>query len=236
MIYQLESINIVIGKIVRDLGLGDKEIPWQDVVEWVAEGLKEIEVYYQLTHKQNTIDIEEYKGELPCDFYAMVRIMGTSESQEGIDNNDYLIGDSDTTVNDTAFTTNDYKINHNIITVGFVEGTVTIQYLAFPVDTEGFPMIPDNVEFRRALFWKVAFQLGIQGHTFKNQLMNNLEYTGKKWGHAKISARAEGMMPDPMMYERLKNNWMRLVTTNNDFSKRFSNTDRPENLNLNGSY
>jgi len=68
------------------------------------------------------------------------------------------------------------------------------------------------------LFWKVAFQLGIQGHTFKNQLMNNLEYTGRKWGTAKLSARAEGMMPDPMMYERLKNHWMRLVTTNNDFN------------------
>lgn len=236
MIYKLQSINITISKIVRDLGLGDKEINWQDFVEWSAEALKAIGVYYQFTHKQVDIDIEDWKGELPCDFYAMVRIMGTSDSRYEPNNNDYLVGNSQTTVDDTSFSTNDFKINHNIITVGFQTGTITIQYLSFPVDTDGFPMVPDNDEFERALFWKSAYQLGIQGHTFKNQLMNNIDYTGKKWGRAKLSARAEGLMPDPMMYERLKNNWMRLVPTNNDFNKRFSNTDKPENLNFDGSY
>lgn len=235
MIYQLESVKITVSKIVRDLGLGDREINYQDMYEWIAEGLKEIGVSYQFTHKPATIIVEDWKGELPCDFYEMVRIMGSDQSTNSMTGNDYLIGDSQTTIDNTSNQSNNYKINHNVITVGFQTGELSIQYFAFPVDDEGFPMVPDNVEIRRSLFWKVTFQLGIQGFTFKNQLLNNLEYTGRKWGTAKLSARAEGMMPDPMMYERLKNNWLRLIPTNNDFDKYFTNTNRPENLNLDGS-
>jgi hypothetical protein len=235
MIYQLEPIQITISKIVRDLGLGDREINWEDFVEWLSEGLKEIGVYYQFTDKQESLTVTDYKAELPCDFYELIRIMGASASTLPMSGNEYLVGDTDQTITDSSFLTNDYKINHNIITVGFKTGTVTILYKGFPIDQEGFPMIPDNVEFRRALFWKVVFQLGIQGFTFKNQLLNNLEYTGRKWGTAKLSARAEGLMPDPMMYERLKNNWLRIIPTNNDFDRKFMWTNKPENLNFDGS-
>lgn len=235
MVYQLESINVVISKVVRDLGLGDKEINYQDMIEWIAEALKAIGVYSQFTHKFAEIDIEDWKGELPCDFHAMVRIMSSSESGDPITGNEYLVGDSSTTINDTSHATNDYKINHNVVTVGYQTGTLSIQYLAFPVDTEGLPLVPVNDEFKRAIFWKVAFQLGIQGHVFKNPTLNDLQYTGRMWGKAKLSARADGLMPDPMMYERLKNNWLRLIPTNNDFSNRFTNSNNPENLNLDGS-
>jgi hypothetical protein len=232
MIYKLESVHVVISKVVRDLGLGDKEINWQDMIEWLAEGLKDIGAYQQFTHKQEVLEVEDFKAELPCDFHAMVRIMDCD-----LINNRYLIGDSSTTINSTtSYGSNDYKINHNIITVGFQTGTVTIQYLAFPIDENNLPLVPDNDEFRRALFWKIAYQLGIQGYTFKNPMLNNLQYTGMKWGNAKLSARAEGNMPDPMMYERLKNGYMRLVTTTNDFENKFIKTNLPENLNLNGNY
>jgi hypothetical protein len=230
MIYKLESVHVVISKVVRDLGLGDKEINWQDIIEWVAEGLKSIGAYQQFTQKIEDIEIEDFKGELPCDFHAMIRIMTP------LIHNRYLMGDSSTTINSTANSTNDYKINHNVMTVGFQTGTVQIEYLSFPVDGTGLPLVPDDDEFRRALFWKVAYQLGIQGHTFKNPTLNNLEYTGMKWSKAKLSARAEAMMPDPMMYERLKNGYMKLVTTTNYFENKFIKTNLPENLNLNGNY
>lgn len=143
MIYKLESVRIVIGKIVRDLGLGDMEINYQDMIEWIAEGLQDIGAYYQFTHKPGTLEVEDFKAELPCDFYEMVRIMDTTVGNR-IDHNSYLIGDSQETINNTVNNSSEHKINHNIMTVGFRTGTVNIQYLAFPVDTEGFPMVPDR--------------------------------------------------------------------------------------------
>ena len=74
MIYKLTSINTIITKIVRDLGLGNQDIPYQDYIEWIAEALKQIGAYNQFEEKEDTIDIHNYSGELPCDFYKLVRL------------------------------------------------------------------------------------------------------------------------------------------------------------------
>jgi len=75
MIYKLTSINTAISKVVRDLGLGDKEIPFQDMIEWMAEGLEHIGSYYQLEEKEAIILIEDHKGVLPCDFHKSIKFL-----------------------------------------------------------------------------------------------------------------------------------------------------------------
>lgn len=75
MIYKLTSINTAISKVVRDLGLGDKEIPFQDMIEWMSEGLEHIGTYYQLEEKEAIILVEDYKGVLPCDFHKSIRFL-----------------------------------------------------------------------------------------------------------------------------------------------------------------
>jgi hypothetical protein len=75
MIYKLTSINTAISKVVRDLGLGDTEIPFQDMIEWMSEGLEHIGSYYQFTNKEAIILIEDYKGVLPCDFHESIKFL-----------------------------------------------------------------------------------------------------------------------------------------------------------------
>lgn len=75
MIGKLTSVNVIISKVVRDLGLGDSEVPWQDMVEWLAEGLEHIGSYYQMEEKEAIIVIDNHKGLLPCDFYKSIRFM-----------------------------------------------------------------------------------------------------------------------------------------------------------------
>ncbi|GAF94059.1 unnamed protein product, partial [marine sediment metagenome] len=53
----------------------------------------------------------------------------------------------------------DYNINHDRITTAFRYGIIQIQYLAMPVDERGWPMVPDSVSYRDALFWKCTMQL-----------------------------------------------------------------------------
>lgn len=86
MITKLTSIHAVISKVVRDLGLGDDEIRWQDMIEWASEGLLFIGSYYQFQEKEAVILIEDYKGVLPCDFYKSIRYL------DGVDLGDNLSG------------------------------------------------------------------------------------------------------------------------------------------------
>lgn len=60
-----------------------------------------------------------------------------------------------------------YKISGNYIQFSFEEGYVKIHYLRRPVDAEGYPLIPDNENFKQALYWYVLKQLIGAGYEHK---------------------------------------------------------------------
>ena len=75
MIQGLESLDRVIDKTIRDLGLGSDEIPYQDFVEWIADALEHIGSYYQFQEKECSILISDFEGHLPCDYYKPIRMI-----------------------------------------------------------------------------------------------------------------------------------------------------------------
>jgi len=75
MVNKLTSIKTVISKVVRDFGLNDQEVRWQDMIEWISEGLILIGSYYQFQEKEAIIAVEDYKGVLPCDFYKSIKYL-----------------------------------------------------------------------------------------------------------------------------------------------------------------
>ena len=263
MIYKLDSIDRVIARIVKDLGLGVDEIPYQDFVEWIADGLEHIGSYYQFQEKECNIIIENYEGMLPCDFYKSIRLLNKWEiptpssggfyggslalalqklgidwskipaydqfhiidvaglssneaANNGISNlsfNNNLIGNSQA----NKFTDVDYNINFNKVTTSFQYGILSLQYLAMPVDERGFPMVPDDVSFRDALFWKVAMQLCMRNPTLlANPTLQKFDYCQAMWYRYCGQARANANMPDLEGMIRIKNNWLRMVN-NPDF-------------------
>ncbi len=52
-----------------------------------------------------------------------------------------------------------YKIQGNYIQTSFECGHIRIHYLALPVDKEGYPLIPNNQNFKQALEWHVIRRL-----------------------------------------------------------------------------
>lgn len=224
MVTKFISIKAVISKIVTDLNLGEYEIPYQNFIEWIVTGLKQIGVDYQFIQKEETIQIENYQGELPCDFYLFHRLLYM---------NDYLNHNMSLTVDDkqntaNRFTNRDYKIENNRIITSFKKGEVKLQYKAIPSDEDGLPMIPDMVEYETALFWRVVYQLLIFGHEFKNQYMNDLPFVQQQWRDYCAQASGAGNMPDLESLERMKNNWLRLYDPKNSFDKKFSDSGLKE--------
>lgn len=230
MVYQLVSVHTIISSIVRKLNIGDAEVRWQDFIEEMAEGLVQIGSYYQFTEKFACIDIEDYKGELPCDFYKLIRI---TDHKLYLRNNQTIIGDENQ-INRNKYTNRDINITHNNITVSFRNGKLELLYLAIPVDADGFPLVPDDPSFTNALFWKVCCMLSLQGFAFKNPQLKNYDYCKRKWDFYCIQARATANMPDPDMTERLKNNFLRLKTDPNQYLKYFATNGLPETLRLGG--
>jgi hypothetical protein len=162
MEFRLKEIESIISKIVRDLGLGDKEIPYQDFIEWIYEGLQLIGAYTQYTESQADIVIESYRGKLPTDYFSAV-------------SNPHI----------------KYKISHDTIYTEIKDGTIKFNYLSLPVDDRGYPLVPDNVSYDEALKWRVANMMAIRGDAPKHLTVEfTLAQWGKYVRQARATANS----------------------------------------------
>lgn len=60
-----------------------------------------------------------------------------------------------------------YNIQGNHIQTSFECGFIRLHYLAIPVDKEGYPLIPDNENFKQALEWHIIRRLIGSGYDHK---------------------------------------------------------------------
>ena len=278
MIYNMERVDRVIDKILRDLGLNQSEIPYADYVEWIADALEHIGACYQLQEKECSVVICDYQGLLPCDLHKVIRMKNACSisspstgfyggslvealNNAGVDyealpmeqrriistyglqradvgkatpnklqHNGNLIG----SISGNAFTNNDFDINFNKITTSFQHGIISLQYLAIPIDERGWPLVPDDVSFRDALFWKCAYRLSMRSPgCLPNPQMQSMQYCKDMWDSYCRQARAAAYMPDLAMTERFANNWLRLIP-GGEQHRDYATLGKPQNLNFEG--
>jgi hypothetical protein len=270
----MTSVKTIVSKIVRDLNLGYQEIPFQDFVEWIAEGLSHVGAYAQFTPKETIVPIKDYVGMMPCDFHQLIEIkMGCSLDSnysrydvvsDGLDalglreedrpplspsaflmlqlamydqhnpiesksfynklrNNESFINKYSM---NQSIGMNDYRFlkESNSISTTFRDGFVTVSYLAFPVDCDGFPLVPDTSSFKDAMFWKVAYHLCMRGHEFQAQEMRSLVFCKQQWNFYCKQARGEANAPNLEQLDQYSKIWTSLIPYYFEFDNDFKNT------------
>lgn len=117
------------------------------------------------TEKTETVKIDNYRALLPDDYYAIIKVLNPK-------NNTPLVHSS------TEDIDNSYKIQGNIIYSSLRNGELTVSYKALLVDEDGYPMIPDNSSFIKALelyikkqYFTILFDLG----KINIQVLNNTQ-------------------------------------------------------------
>lgn len=98
------------------------------------------------------VEIENYRGVMPCNFNDIIQV----RTHSSCDRKNYRVFRHTTDsfhMSDNKQDSFDltYKIQGNVIFTSIKEGTIEIAYNAFAVDSEGYPLIPDNSAFIRAL-------------------------------------------------------------------------------------
>lgn len=98
------------------------------------------------------IDIKDWRGVLPCDFNDIIQVRTHSNcGQKNYEVFRYATDNFHMSNNKQDSFDLTYKIQGNVIFTSMKEGTIEIAYNAFAVDSEGYPLIPDNSTFIRAL-------------------------------------------------------------------------------------
>jgi len=283
MIYKLTSINVVINKIIRDLGLEDQEIPFHNYVEWIAEALEHIGNYAQFTEKETTLTVENYIAKFPCDYHQLIqlknpismtanlgsgfkgsivgkaldslslrdgkecpvitpeafRIMQMSVGYKGHNQLENQLRSNEGLISEVSIDTDvsigplDYNIQHGHVRTSFQEGFIVMKYLAMPMDCDGYPLVPEEVSFMEALYWKVCEKLRMRGFNFNAPEMNDLHFLKSEWRTYCMQARGKANMPDLETLDQLAQSWNTLVKNYNEFGQDFATNGRTETLNLN---
>lgn len=185
MVYKSVSIQNVIAKILRDTRLSDSSfIP--DLYEWIPEAMRLMQTNFELHPQAAKVKINFHQAPLPCgliyleavvykgnrlNHYSGINIKGSSYSPQveqtvwvnAFKMNEDQVGPAvDSTlvaIPSTVDTSQGYQIKMDYISTTFKEGEVTLHYLAPPLDKNGLPLVPDQQDYKEAVYWYVRAKL-----------------------------------------------------------------------------
>ena len=210
---------ISIRQIMDDLLADDmmKDLSLERAVNYAVEFIRIVGMPKAFEEKVEKIQIENYRGVLPCDFFKEVQV----KDFKGFE---YLSMET-AFHSKRAFT---YKIKGNIIFTSVKETELLIAYSAVKVDEDGFPLIPDNGTFARAL------ELYIQKRYFTT-LFNNgklsrevLQNTQQEYSFYVGQAQTDLIKPSLDEMQSITNMWTSLLMRTNKHADGFASVNMPE--------
>lgn len=265
------SLQVIADKTLRHPMMAG--ISFEAIVDYAIDFMRIVQCPGFFEEKCVPIEITNYKGALPKDFYEVNQIrlnkllsripkyeLSYRTNEDGsfvldkdgnkIPNNFYVqVGYTDTECYKNAtfrhatntFHMSDiksdidltYKIQGGYIFTSIKEGTVELSYKAVLIDNEGFPMIPDNSKFTRALeayikkqWFTILFDMG----KLQPAVLQNIqqEYA---WAVGACETEFQKMSLDKA--ESFYNSWATLIPRKNEHYRGFASNGAKQNLKFN---
>lgn len=129
-----------------------KDVSFERAVNYTVHFMRIVGCPRMFEEKTALVEIENYRGQLPCDFNDIIQV----RTHSSCDRKNYGVFRHTTDsfhMSDNKQDSFDltYKIQGNVIFTSMKEGTIEIAYNAFAIDSDGYPLIPDNSSFINAL-------------------------------------------------------------------------------------
>lgn len=173
----------------------------------------------EFEEKTALIDIKDWRGCMPCDYYDIiqVRTYGEGDNSKVFRYSTDSFHYSPNKDSDTKELT--YKLQNNIIYTSLKEGTIEVAYHTIKVDNEGYPMIPENSSFIQALelyIKKKVFTILFDQGKINNAVLQN---TQQEYAWYVGQAQRDLNMPTIDQMESISNMWTQLLQRANEHSK-----------------
>lgn len=221
--------NLMDNPLLQDLTL-------ERVVNHAVRFIQIIGMPEIFNEKTELIEIKNYRGELPCDFYEMIQVrMRGHHRCGGLENHrvfryttdSFHMSPDKTRDNDLT-----YKLQGNCIFTTIKEGTIEIAYRAIMTDSEGFPLIPSNGTFENAL------ELYIKKKHFTTQFelgkINEkvLQHAEQEYSWAVGQAETDLVRPSIDQMQAFANSWNTLIQRTTEHSRGFKDNGTQEFIKL----
>lgn len=214
-----------------------QDLTLERAVNYAVHFIQIIGVPLVFTEKTTLVNIHEYCGKLPCDYYDMIQVRTYKE----VDNYPRVFRyatdsfhHSNKKESNENLNTQDliYKLQNSIIFTSIKEGTIEIAYHAIKVDKEGYPMIPENSSFIQALelyIKKKVFTILFDQGKINQAVLQN---TQQEYAWYVGQAQRDLTMPTIDQMESISNMWCQLLQRNNEHSKGMKSLGRREYIKI----
>jgi len=211
----MEQQYIKINRIADDLSDHPmlRDIPFDRIINYAQELMQVVGCPKLFADRTAVVDIKHHRGLLPCDFIEVIQVRGVGECgyEEYVATADTFHVSNTKKPVDNYPSTATYKIQGDVIITSREHGQVEISYRAIPIDEDGWPMLPDNAVFIRALEayikmkrFNVFFDQGqISQNVFAQAQQDYMFCVGQ--------AQAELIMPTIDEMETITNMWNTLI-------------------------
>lgn len=227
MAEQTISIKVVLDKITRHPLLAD--IPLETLVDYTVDFLRIVGVPRMFTDRVALIEVNKYRGKLPCDWIETIQVRDTKTCE-------CLRYATDTfhiSNNKRKPYGNTFTIQNNIIYTSVEDTIIEIAYRAIEVDENMFPLIPDNSSLTRAIecyvkvqWFTILFDLGkVSGQS--------LQVAQQEYAWAVGACETEFSRLDLSKAESLFNSFRSLLIRPSEFNNHFTNSGSREILKRN---
>ena len=132
-------------------------------------------------------------------------------------------------VNENAQYEDTYIVDCDYIKTSFQSGKICLSYMAFPTDEDCYPLVPDDISFKEAMFWYIYKKILLSTPTFKNNQIG-YEFAEGQWKYYCTQARNSANYPDIDRYESFMNQWVRLIPNVNRHDLMFEQLNVREDL------
>ena len=214
-----------------------QDIPFETVIDYAVDFIRIVGTPPSFIDKTAIIDIHNYRGELPCDFYEMTQVRLARDKDHRVDDlaptfryttDSFHMSPNKPHVSDLT-----YKLQGNcIFTAPLEEGQIEIAYRAMPIDDEGYPMIPDNSSFSRALEMYIKKQWFTIQYDLGKISQQAMVKADQDYAWAVGQAQTDLIRPTIDQIESISNMWNTLVPRAQEHRKGFIHEGSKEHIKI----
>jgi len=247
MIYKFISINEIIEGVYRDNAIYEELDIW-DVIEWGGEALELIGAGLQYEELIAEICVKEHRAPLPCNLHLSDSVSYKGHPLHQCTGTFGAISTSptstDTNIIDGKQVDKDnfpqmggslggggdcYYMNDNFIVTSFKSGCILLAFRGIKVDHDGYPMIPDNVSYKRAVKSYITMMLDRINWRKGSSPEAHYRDSQRDWEWYVKQARGAANMPNLDMMDNIKTQWVKLKpsqTAHQTFYTDLGNSER----------
>lgn len=222
MAEQYLSIKKILDSCLRHPLMQDLSL--ETAVDYTIDFMRIVGMPRMFTEKVVRITIDKYRALLPCDYYQTIQVR--------IPGGHALVYSTDSFHMSNKGNSSTYKIQGNIIYTSIESGELELAYLAISTDADGYPLLPDNSSFTRALelyikkqWFTILFDLGkITSAVLQN---TQQEYA---WAVGDCQSEFNRMSIDQM--EAFSNSWRTMILRDHQHSSGFIGDGSRQTLNI----